>query len=152
MLDRTVNGRARRRTTMVKNIVIIVAALTLASGASAQDRPARGACAADIKTHCAGVERGQGRLAACVKEHLKDLSQPCQLKVAALAAGSKGCAADVKEHCKDVGRRRGGFRECPRSGRANLSAAGKDAFARAFARGRSLWPRLPRDQPRRLRD
>jgi Cysteine rich repeat len=123
---------------MVKNIVIIVAALTLASGAAAQDRPARGACAADIKTHCAGVERGQGRLAACVKEHLKDLSQPCQLKVAALAAGSKACVADVKEHCKDVRPGRGRIRECLRSALANLSDACKDAISKAVARRRSL--------------
>ena len=59
---------------MVKKIAIVVAVLALASAATAQDRPARGACAADIKTHCAGVERGQGRIAACVKEHLKEIA------------------------------------------------------------------------------
>ena len=124
---------------MVKQIVIVVAAVALwAPGASAQDRPARGACAADIKTHCAGVERGQGRIAACVKEHLKDLSAPCQARVAALAAGSKVCVADVKERCADVRPGRGRIRECLKSALANLSDACKDSISKAVARRRSL--------------
>ena len=123
---------------MVKKIVIVVAALMLTSGASAQDRPARGACAADIKTHCAGVERGQGRIAACVKEHLKDLSEPCQARVAALAAGSKACVADVKERCRDVRPGRGRIRECLKSALENLSDACKESISKAVARRRSL--------------
>jgi len=123
---------------MVKKIIIVVAVLTLASGASAQDRPARGACAADIKTHCAGVERGQGRIAACVKEHIKDLSAPCQARVAALAAGSKACVADVKERCADVRPGRGRIRECLKSALADLSDACKDSISKAVARRRSL--------------
>jgi len=123
---------------MVKKILIVIAALTLVSGASAQDRPARGACAADIKTHCAGVERGQGRIAACVKEHIKDLSAPCQARVAALAAGSKACVADVKERCADVRPGRGRIRECLKSALADLSDACKDSISKAVARRRSL--------------
>jgi len=124
---------------MVKQIVIVVAALTLwAPAASAQDRPARGACAADIKSHCAGVERGQGRIAACVKEHLKDLSQPCQVKVAALAAGSKACVADVKERCAGVRPGRGRIRECLKSALADLGDACKDSISKAVERRRSL--------------
>jgi hypothetical protein len=123
---------------MMKQIVIVVAAVTLASAASAQDRPARGACAADIKKNCADVDRGQGRIAACVKEHLKDLSEPCQRRVAALAAGSKACVADVKERCKDVRPGRGRIRECLRSALADLGDACKDAISKAVARRRSL--------------
>jgi Cysteine rich repeat len=67
---------------MFKNVLIIAAALALCSpSASAQEKVPAGACAADIKAKCAGVERGQGRIAACVKEHLKDLSEPCQANV-----------------------------------------------------------------------
>ena len=124
---------------MVKKIVIVVAAMALwAPGTSAQDRPARGACAADIKTHCAGVERGEGRIAACVKEHLKDLSQPCQVKIAALAAGSKACVADIKEKCAGVRPGRGRIRECLRSALADLSDACKDGISKAVERRRSL--------------
>jgi hypothetical protein len=122
---------------MVKKIVIVVAALTLwASGASAQARPARGACVADIKSQCSGVEPGQGRIAACVKEHLKDLSAPCQARIAALAAGAKACVADVKERCADVRPGRGRIRECLKSALANLSDACKDSISKAVARRR----------------
>lgn len=122
---------------MVKQIAI-VAALLLASAAWAQDRPARGACAADIKTHCADIERGDGKLVTCIKDHLKDLSGPCQAKFAALAAGSKACVGDVKENCKDAKPGRGRIRECLRSALANLSDACKDSISKAAARRRSL--------------
>jgi hypothetical protein len=36
------------------------------------------ACAADVKAHCAGVERGQGRLHRCLREHQADLSPGCR--------------------------------------------------------------------------
>ena len=123
---------------MVKQIVIIVAALTLAAGASAQDRPARGACAADIKTHCAGVERGQGRIAGCIKEHMKGLSEPCQTRLGRIAATAKTCTADVKERCADVRRGRGRIAKCLRSALADLSDACKDGISKAVARRRSL--------------
>jgi Cysteine rich repeat len=124
---------------MMKKIVIVAAAVTLcALGASAQDRPARGACAADIKKFCADVERGEGRIVACIKDHLKDLSPPCQAKFAALAAGSRACVADVKERCKDVRPGRGRVRECLKSAIADLSDACKDAISKAAARRRSL--------------
>ena len=123
----------------MKQVVIVVAAVMLcASGASAQDRPARGACAADIKTHCADVERAEGRIAACVKEHLKDFSPACQAKIAALAAGAKACVADVKERCGGVRPGRGRIRECLQSALANLSDACKDGISKAAARQRSL--------------
>jgi len=124
---------------MFKNVLIIAAALALcAPGASAQEKTPAGACAADIKAKCAGVERGQGRIAACVKEHLNDLSPACQAKIAALAAGSKACRTDVKEHCADVRRGRGRIRECLRSALANLSDACKESISKAIARRRSL--------------
>lgn len=124
---------------MFKNVLIIGAALVLCSPtASAQEKLRAGACAADIKAQCAGVERGQGRIAACVKEHLKDLSAPCQAKLAALAAGSKACRADVKERCGDARPGRGRIRECLRSTLANLSDACNESISNAVARRRSL--------------
>ncbi len=35
-------------------------------------------CAADLEKHCATVEAGEGRLAACLKKNEKDLSTRCQ--------------------------------------------------------------------------
>ena len=35
-------------------------------------------CAADLEKHCATVEAGEGRLAACLKKNEKDVSPRCQ--------------------------------------------------------------------------
>ncbi len=54
-------------------------ALVLASAPSqAQDATtiAR-ACAGDIERLCAGVPPGEGRIKACIKAHITELSAPC---------------------------------------------------------------------------
>ncbi len=122
---------------MFKNVLIIGAALVLCSPSASGQQRVPGACAADIKAKCADVERGQGRIASCVQEHLKDLSEPCQAKVAALAAGTKACRADVKERCGGVRPGRGRVRECLRSALANLSDGCKESISKAVARRRS---------------
>ena len=50
--------------------------------AAAPQQATKGACVADIKEKCVGVEPGQGRIGACIKEHLAELSQPCQARLA----------------------------------------------------------------------
>jgi hypothetical protein len=35
-------------------------------------------CEADLEKHCATVEAGEGRLAACLKKHEKDVSTRCK--------------------------------------------------------------------------
>jgi len=49
-----------------------------AATSSAQDATtiAR-ACAADIDRLCAGVPPGEGRIKACMKAHITELSAPC---------------------------------------------------------------------------
>jgi hypothetical protein len=84
---------------------LAVAAILLLLGSNAQAQGAAKTCASDIKTLCADVRPGQGRIAACVKDHIKDLSDPCQNLLATTAATAKTCAADVKQHCADAQRR-----------------------------------------------
>ncbi len=38
-------------------------------------------CAADIEKSCKGVQRGEGRIAKCLDEHIKDISPDCREKV-----------------------------------------------------------------------
>ena len=56
--------------------------LLSASSATAQMRPgARAvlqACKPDIARFCSQVQPGQGRIKACMKEHLPELSDPCK--------------------------------------------------------------------------
>jgi len=67
---------------LAQKVVIAGATLLLsASGAMAQSAAARavlGACKPDIGRFCSQVPPGQGRIKACMKEHLPELSEPCK--------------------------------------------------------------------------
>ena len=69
---------------MLKKKFVIIAAVVLltTSGAVAQMRPgARAvlqACKPDIARFCSQVPPGQGRIKACMKEHIHELSEPCK--------------------------------------------------------------------------
>jgi hypothetical protein len=86
----------------VLKMLSICAALSflLVSSAMAQSR----VCAADIKKACANIEPGNGRIAACVKEHLNDFSDVCKARLVGAAAAAKTCRADVSEQCGSVSR------------------------------------------------
>ena len=69
---------------MLKTTILAVSAILLlsTSGAMAQMRPgARAvlqACKPDIARFCTQVPPGEGRIKACMKEHLPELSEPCK--------------------------------------------------------------------------
>ena len=59
-------------------LVLVAAVSLVATAASAQDaRTIARACAPDIERLCAGVPPGDGRIKACMKAHLTELSAPC---------------------------------------------------------------------------
>jgi len=119
--------------TKLKSVLAVGAVLLLlGSTASAQSR-AR-ACVDDIKKFCANVQPGDGRIAGCVKEHLNDLSAPCQNLLAQAAATAKACAADLKQQCADVQRRVAKI-ACVTSAMTKLSDDCKSAISQ-FASGR----------------
>jgi hypothetical protein len=86
-------------------ILSVCAALTclLVSSATAQSR--FGACGEDIKKACADTKPGNLRIAACVKEHLSDLSDACKARLAEVAAARNTCRADVEKQCGSERRR-----------------------------------------------
>lgn len=120
---------------MMRRILVIGTAVMLfVPVAMAQQRGTAGACAADIKEKCAGVEPGDGRIKACVKEHFTELSEPCQERLARVAAIGKACAADVKQSCANVKpRRRSRIQGCIKGVLGDLSEPCKDALAQAVA-------------------
>lgn len=80
----------------MKNYMLV--ALTLGTLGLALSLPAAaekgtGPCAADAAKFCKDVKPGEGRIAACLKEHEKDLSQACRDRKA-LAAERKGKRGD----------------------------------------------------------
>lgn len=42
------------------------------------------ACRADLNTYCDGVERGDGRIAACLRDNAEKLSSPCRSALGAI--------------------------------------------------------------------
>jgi hypothetical protein len=68
---------------VMKKVLLLTAAILLlpASSAMAQAGAARAvaqACKPDIRQFCSQVRPGQGRIKACMKEHLQELSEPCK--------------------------------------------------------------------------
>ena len=69
---------------MLKKTALVAGAVLLlsASGAMAQMRPGAQAvlkaCKPDIAHFCSQVQPGEGRIKACMKEHLPELSDPCK--------------------------------------------------------------------------
>jgi hypothetical protein len=69
---------------MVKKSLVVAAGIALLGGSTAtvaQDRMERfriaRACAGDIERLCYGVPPGEGRIKACMRAHMRELSAPC---------------------------------------------------------------------------
>ena len=107
--------------------------LLLETAAMPQDRAAVRACAGDIKTQCAGVQPGEGRVTACIKGHFSELSAPCQAVLLTTAAVGKACRDDVKKLCADVKPGHGKVLACMKMHLTEVSEPCKDALARAPA-------------------
>jgi hypothetical protein len=71
--------------------IALLLSATITTTAFAQQREIMQACGADVKAHCANVERGDGRIAKCLKENESKLSAACKEKLQAVAnARDKG--------------------------------------------------------------
>lgn len=119
---------------MLKTVFAISAIVLLsATSTMAQQRAVAKECAADVKSQCAGVQPGEGRIRACIKSHFKDLSEPCQAVLVKAAAVGKACGGDIKKICADV--KPGGSRieACMKSHLAEVSEPCKDAMTQAAA-------------------
>lgn len=66
-------------------ILSTAAAMALASAPAFAQQPQESgvlqACGADIQTFCSGVQPGEGRIAHCLKPHLRQLSPECKGQV-----------------------------------------------------------------------
>jgi hypothetical protein len=114
-------------------IAIGAAFLFYGSVATAQQKAVAKACADDIKTLCAGIQPGDGRIRACIKSHFGELSAPCQDVVTKVAAIGKACHADVKQFCADVKPGGGRIETCMKSHMTEISDPCKDALSQATA-------------------
>ena len=76
---------------IVRSWLVVTALLLSGSAAMAQQAP----CAGDIKTLCAGIQPGEGRIKACIASHLANLSQTCEERILTVAVTGKLCKTDV---------------------------------------------------------
>ena len=115
--------------------LVILTVLLSTSVAVAQ--PASRPCAGDIKTLCAGIQPGEGRIKACIKSHLTDLSPTCQDRVFTVAVTAKVCNSDLTKLCAGIVPGTGGLRTCIKSHMAEVSDPCRDAMSQAAA-GRKI--------------
>jgi hypothetical protein len=81
--------------------------LTGSWGAGAQDAgifATERDCATDIKSLCAGVKPGGGRILACLQGHVAagELSVGCSTILAKAIWVAKECAGDIKQFCPNA--------------------------------------------------
>ncbi len=112
--------------------LVILTALLL-SGSVAAAQQAGPPCAGDVKTLCAGIQPGEGRIKACIKSHLIDLSPTCQDRLLTVAVTGKVCKTDVTKLCAGIVPGTGGIRACIKSHMAELSDPCRDAMSQAAA-------------------
>ena len=118
--------------TTMRYVVVVLTAL-LPSGSVAVAQQAGKPCAGDIKTLCAGIQPGEGRIKACIKSHLTDLSPTCEDRVLTVAVAGKVCKTDVTKLCAGIVPGTGGIRACIKSHMAEVSDPCKDAMSQTAA-------------------
>lgn len=74
----------------IKLLTAITACMAIScSTASAQPRDVIQACKADVQSLCATVERGEGRIAQCLKDNEDRVSSACKSQIQALSERMK---------------------------------------------------------------
>ena len=100
-------------------------------GAMAQGTAVRQACGSEIQQHCAGVQPGEGRLRACVKENFAAFSEPCKQAMLSSVAVVRACKADVQRTCPGVQPGGGRIQACMKDHFAEYSEPCKQAIVTA---------------------
>jgi hypothetical protein len=70
--------------------LVITIGVTFPTLALAEPGAIRGACMNDIRTLCAGVQPGGGRIRDCIKEQRSQLSQACKMAIAERLMARRG--------------------------------------------------------------
>jgi hypothetical protein len=56
-------------------------------------------CAVDLKSLCAGIAPGEGRIRDCIQAHISELSVGCSARLSRAAWVAKECHADIQQFC-----------------------------------------------------
>jgi hypothetical protein len=115
----------------IRRLTIASFLLMTPVGAMAQGTAVRQACRAEIQQHCAGVQPGEGRLRACVKEHFAAFSEPCKQAMLSSMAVVRACKADAQRTCPGVQPGGGRIQACMKDHFAEYSDTCKQAIVTA---------------------
>jgi Cysteine rich repeat len=75
--------------TPITRLTMALAAACMSFTAAAQQRDAMKACAADVKTLCANTERGDGRIAKCLRDNQDKVSADCKAQMQKMGSRMK---------------------------------------------------------------
>ncbi len=114
-------------------VTAVICFLVLLGGLSVNATDTR-PCADDVGKFCKDVTPGGGRIAACLKEHDKDLSPACKARSHEMMKRAKeihkACADDIDKYCADVKPGKGTMAKCLRENNAQLSPECKAEFGK----------------------
>jgi hypothetical protein len=90
-------------------------------------------CMDDAKKLCGDVKPGQGRVAACLKQHKDQLSAGCKANIAKFREGAQSCQQDVERLCP--GTKAGPERHaCMQQHKDEVSPECREFFGKAMER------------------
>ena len=115
----------------VPRLAVLSVLLMAPVGAMAQGSAVRQACGPELQQHCAGIEPGEGRLRACVKDNYAAFSEPCKQAMLSSVAVVKACKADVQRTCPDIQPGGGRIQACMKDHFAEYSEPCKQAIITA---------------------
>lgn len=94
-------------------------------------------CTADLKSFCADVTPGEGRVRACLISHMDGLSFACTAKLSKSAYIAKQCEPDITRFCggRKLGEKR--VSSCMKGHLGEVSGACKVALAFIAAPGKN---------------
>jgi hypothetical protein len=115
----------------IRRLTIASFLLMAPVGALAQGTVLRQACGAEIQQHCAGVQPGEGRLRACIKENFAAFSETCKQALLSSVAVVRACEADVQRTCPDIQPGGGRIQACMKDHFAEYSEPCKQAIVTA---------------------
>jgi hypothetical protein len=96
--------------------------------AAAQQGVAHSACGGELNQVCAGVQPGEGRIMACVKDHFGELSARCQNALLSNVTITKACKADSEQNCAGIEPGGGRIQACMKDHFSELSEPCKHAL------------------------
>jgi hypothetical protein len=115
----------------VQRLAVLSVLLMAPVGAMAQEAAVRQACGPELQQHCAGIEPGEGRLRACVKDNYAAFSEPCKQAMLSSVAVVRACKADVQRTCPGVQPGGGRIQACMKDHFAEYSDLCKQAIVTA---------------------